>query len=138
MSDVAPVTEPQRHDPLPLAGATVLILGDAVAYAGRLLAGMGATVVLIEPLTGCDERRAPPFAPGPLGPSSSLSFAFNAAGLRSVAIDATTNDGAAVLARCIELAEICLDGLAWQPAGAWVKAAAAALAAGDTPVCRLG
>src|SRR5215211_3672437 len=134
MTEAAPVSASDSDGALPLEGTTVVILGAAAAYSGRLLAGMGATVVLIEPLAGCAERRSHPFAPGPLGPSSSMTFAFNAAGVRSVALDATMLDGGDVLSRVLAAADVCLDGLAWEPLGAWVDDCAAAIAATSAPV----
>jgi CoA-transferase family III len=47
----------------PLAGVTVVELsrGAAAAYAGRLLAILGAETILVEPLEGHVLRREPPF-----------------------------------------------------------------------------
>ena len=49
-------------DSLPLAGYRVLerSRGAATAYAGRLMATLGATVILLEPETGSPLRQAPP------------------------------------------------------------------------------
>ena len=50
----------------PLAGVRVLELGDniAAAYAGRLLADLGADVVKVEPPAGDPLRHHGPYAPG--------------------------------------------------------------------------
>ena len=50
----------------PLAGMTVVELSHSVAaaYAGRLLATLGAETIMVEPPDGCPLRREPPFLPG--------------------------------------------------------------------------
>lgn len=129
----------EREIGLPLRDVTVLVAGAAVAYGGRLLAGMGASVILIEPPSGCAERRSPPFAPGLLGPHSSLNFSFNAAGLRSVCIDVTTADGAEVLRTAIDAADVCLDGLGWEARTPWMDVCSELVdSCENTPVCKLG
>jgi crotonobetainyl-CoA:carnitine CoA-transferase CaiB-like acyl-CoA transferase len=124
--------------PPPRQAALVVFVGAAVSYCGRLLAGLGTTAILVEPLVGAGERRMPPFAPGPLGAHSSVSFAFNAAGMHSVPIDSTTADGADVLRRTLDVADVVVDALAWEPPSPWVEACADAIAATATPVCRAG
>jgi len=71
-----------------LSGLRVLDLADqSGALAGRLLAGLGADVVLVEPAGGSPLRRIPPFfAGGPEG-ERSLFFWFYAAGKRSLVLD---------------------------------------------------
>ena len=63
-----------------LAGLTVLDLtGPAGQPCGRILADLGADVVLIEPPDGSASRRMAPFAHGEPGPDRSLYFIhFNA------------------------------------------------------------
>ena len=65
--------------PGPLGGLTVLDLGGMrTAYAARLMADMGADVVLVEPPDGDPARRMPPFAGDQPGPERSLvHLAFN-------------------------------------------------------------
>ncbi len=54
------VAGPALAPETPLAGLRVVELGDdLVAYCGRLLASLGADVVLVEPPPGCDRRRGP-------------------------------------------------------------------------------
>lgn len=73
----------------PLDGVRVLDLADRTgAFAGRLLAGMGADVVLAEPPGGSELRRLAPFFDGVDDPERSLFFWFYAAGKRSVVADA--------------------------------------------------
>lgn len=77
-----------------LAGVRVLDLaGEAGAYTGRLLADLGADVVLVEPPGGSDARRTPPLVPAPGGGVVSAHFAYMAAGKRSVTIDLANDEG---------------------------------------------
>ena len=72
----------------PLAGIRVLDLADQTgAFAGKLLAGLGADVVLAEPPGGSPLRTIPPFWQGAPDPERSLFFWFYAAGKRSVVAD---------------------------------------------------
>ena len=85
-----------NHRPGPLDGLTVLDLGGMrTAYASRLMADMGAGVILIEPPDGDPTRRMPPFAGDLAGPDRSLvHLAFNT-NKRSVVLDLSDkNDGA--------------------------------------------
>jgi benzylsuccinate CoA-transferase BbsE subunit len=60
-----------------LTGLRVLeVVGTGTAYAGRLLACMGADVILIEPPEGAPERREGPFIAGAPGIEHSLTFAY--------------------------------------------------------------
>jgi benzylsuccinate CoA-transferase BbsE subunit len=71
-----------------LTGVRVLDLADqSGALAGRLLAGLGADVVLVEPPGGSPLRRIPPFFDGGDEGERSLFFWFYAAGKRSLVLD---------------------------------------------------
>jgi crotonobetainyl-CoA:carnitine CoA-transferase CaiB-like acyl-CoA transferase len=72
--------------PCPLDGIHVLEVGTgfALAYAGKLLADFGATVIKAEPAGGDALRRAPPLVETGQGAESAL-FAWLSAGKRSVA-----------------------------------------------------
>lgn len=72
---------------LPLEGIKVVEWSDCVgaAYAGRLLATLGAETILAEPPGGSVLRGAPPFLPGTN--SVSALFAYLAAGKKSVVCD---------------------------------------------------
>ncbi len=88
----------------PLAGVRVLDLADRPgAFAGRLLAGLGADVVLAEPADGSVLRTVPPFYDGAPGAERSLFFWFYAAGKRSVVADAT------LVARLAAAADVVVD-----------------------------
>ncbi|WP_181782735.1 CaiB/BaiF CoA-transferase family protein, partial [Pseudonocardia pini] len=70
----------------PLAGVRVLEAGDtpALAYAGRLLADLGAEVVVVEGAEGSPLRTLGPFAGGVPDAERSASFAYFHAGKHSV------------------------------------------------------
>ena len=58
-----------------LHGIRVLELASPrIAFAGKLLADMGADVVLLEPPGGCPMRDFPPFADDEPGPERSLHW----------------------------------------------------------------
>ncbi len=80
----------------------VLEIGDASGeYAGRLLAGMGADVVRLEPLDGAPSRRIGPFAGDERHPDRSLHFWHYNVGKRAAAVDVTHAPGRAVLDRLL-------------------------------------
>jgi len=70
--------------PLPLHGCRVVerAASPAGAYAGRLLATLGAEVVMLEPMEGSPLRQAAPMLPGEDG--GSALFAYLCAGKRSL------------------------------------------------------
>ena len=77
-----------------LAGIRVLDLADnAVAYASRLLADLGAEVVRIEPPGGSALRRAPPLVQTP-GGTASCAHAFWNANKKAVTLDLGSTEGA--------------------------------------------
>ena len=92
----------------PLAGCRVVECSrsSAAAYAGRLLAVMGADVVMLEPPAGSPLRRAAPL----LGDNGgSALFEYVAVGKRSVVCDLGTPGGQAVLERELAQADIFID-----------------------------
>lgn len=93
---------------LPLAGCRVVERSRTVAaaYAGRLLAAMGAQVVMLEPEEGSPLRQAPPLL-GDTGESA--LFAYLCVGKRSLVCDPLTSKGQAVLARALDGADILID-----------------------------
>src|SRR4029077_1037791 len=57
----------------PLAGVSVVELShEHVAFAGKLLADMGAEVTVVEPIGGSPQRAYGPFLDGEPGPERSL------------------------------------------------------------------
>lgn len=94
---------------LPLQGIRVaeIASGVAAAYAGRLMASMGAEVVMVEPPGASPLRREPPF----LGPESreSALFAYLAAGKRSVLCDLAAENGRADLDGLLSRVDLLID-----------------------------
>ena len=85
-----------------LAGMRVLDLStNHAAYAGRLLADLGADVLRIEPPEGSPVRRLAPLQTVPDGETFSFAQAFLDAGKRSITLDLAA---AADRARFAELA----------------------------------
>ena len=82
-----------------LTGIRVLDLTtNYAAYAGRLLADLGADVVRVEPPEGSPVRSLAPCQPGPAGESLSFAHAFLDAGKRSVTLDLASTAGRKLLA----------------------------------------
>ena len=98
-----------------LAGLRVLDLSaDVGSLATRLLAGLGADVLRIEPPDGHRDRRRPPFAAGiPHLERSLFWFQLNA-GKRSVTLALDTTDGQAIFRRLLASADLLVES---QPAG---------------------
>ncbi|CAN7702664.1 CoA transferase [Neorhizobium sp. LjRoot104] len=84
--------------------------GVAAAYAGRLMAAMGAEVILVEPIGGSPLRREPPF----LGPDSDESalFAYLSSGKTAISLDLATDAGRLQLSGLLETAGILIDDVA--------------------------
>lgn len=91
----------------PLAGCRVVERSrtPAAAYAGRLLAAMGADVLMLEPAAGSPLRSAAPL----LADGSSALFVYLAAGKRSRACDLPSAAGQAALHHELGHAHILID-----------------------------
>ena len=94
---------------LPLAGCRVIehSRSAAAAYAGRLLATMGAEVIMLEPPGGSPLRGAPPFIGN--DETNSALFAYLAVGKRSVVCDLASDEGAKRFHRELNNADIFID-----------------------------
>ncbi len=104
MSDV-----PQTDQHL-LDGVRVVEIGDEVsAYAGRLLAGLGADVIKVEPPQGCSTRSIGPFYEDEPGPERSLFWWHYSLGKRSLTLDLESADGRATLLRLLGETDLLLD-----------------------------
>ena len=91
---------------LPLAGMLVVDLLDGRAEScGRLLADLGANVVLVEPPEGLSSRSQPPFYNG-----ESLHFAVHNANKSSVVMALDSDDGREAFYELLSRAAIVLDG----------------------------
>lgn len=92
---------------VPLAGLRVVELGDdLVAYCGRLLASLGAEVVLVEPPGGCERRRWA----DELGGACAAAFSWFHTGKKSVLIDTDTEEGREQLRSLAARADVLLEG----------------------------
>ena len=93
---------------LPLSGCRVLERSQTVAtaYAGRLLAAMGAEVVMLEPIQGTVLRNAPPFLQET---GESALFAYLAAGKHSLVSDALAPEWPGLLDKALQSVDIFLD-----------------------------
>jgi crotonobetainyl-CoA:carnitine CoA-transferase CaiB-like acyl-CoA transferase len=77
-----------------LAGVRVLDLADeSAAFATRILADLGADVVLVEPPDGCRTRRRAPFLDAESGPERGFAHLYHNANKRSVVLDRGTAIG---------------------------------------------
>lgn len=93
----------------PLAGVRVIDLaGEALAMAGRVLADLGADVVLVEPPGVSPARRVPPVVNTRSGATVSPHFLFMAAGKKSVTADITRTGGYDLVRRLLQTADVIL------------------------------
>jgi crotonobetainyl-CoA:carnitine CoA-transferase CaiB-like acyl-CoA transferase len=78
-----------------LEGVRVVEFCDEIgSYCGRLLAGLGADVIKVEPPGGGRQRHTPPFfQAGPRGPDASLTFWAHNTSKRSVVLNLQTQRG---------------------------------------------
>lgn len=100
-------TSPSTLAGQPLAGCRVIERSQTVAaaYAGRMLAVLGAQVTLLEPPGGSALRGAAPFTDD----GESALFAYLAVGKHSRVLDPAAPDAAAGLARELDAADILID-----------------------------
>ena len=96
-------------DSLPLAGYRVFerSRGAAAAYAGRMLATLGATVILLEPKGGSPLRLAPPWLDE--AEQQSALFAYLSVGKRSLLCDLETEAGKRLFDQQLKTADIFID-----------------------------
>ena len=94
----------------PLAGLRIVEVSSGVgaAFAGRLLATLGAQTVLVEPPAGHRLRGEPPFLPGA---DASALFCYLSAGKLSVVCDLAADTGLADLQRLLGEADVVLCDL---------------------------
>ncbi|MBO0731315.1 MAG: CoA transferase, partial [Acidimicrobiaceae bacterium] len=93
-----------------LRGVRVLELADELGeYCGKLLAGLGADVVKIEPPGGEATRSYGPFYHGAPHPNRSLHFWHYNFGKRGVVLDLETDDDRQRFARLASGADVVID-----------------------------
>jgi len=98
-----------------LQGILVLELSsERIALAGKLLADMGADVVLIEPPGGDPARARPPFLDDQPGPERSLWWWSNQTSKRGVVLDLESPEGRARFQDLVRRADMILES---EPAG---------------------
>lgn len=117
----------------------VLDLADASGvYGTKVLAGLGAEVIRIEPPGGDPLRAHPPFLGGEPGPDRSLYWAYMNTSKKSVSLDWATGDGRAILDRLISTADVVVVSgdrarvLALNP-DAWMRAHDGLIVSAITP-----
>ena len=78
-----------------LEGVRVLELAEGIAgpFCGRMLAGMGAEVIKVEPPEGDEARRWGPFPPSEEGPERSAAFLYANTGKLGVTLDIDAEAG---------------------------------------------
>ena len=93
-----------------LEGVRVLDLADESAvFATRILADLGADVIRVEPPDGGSVRNMEPFLDDEPGTERSLYHLYHNANKRSVTLDVSTVDGAAVLRRLAATADVVVE-----------------------------
>lgn len=93
-----------------LGGIRVIELAhERTAFAGKLLADMGAEVILVEPPEGTAARHVPPFVDDQPGIERSLHFWHYNAGKRSITLDISSTAGLTSLHTLIDSADILLE-----------------------------
>src|SRR5438445_772045 len=98
--------------PAPLAHLCVVDLTDLRgAFAGRLLADLGADVVKVEAPRGDPGRLRAPFAGGVVAPDRSLPFLFRNANKRGAVIDLHSEDGWHRFCELCDRADILIENL---------------------------
>jgi crotonobetainyl-CoA:carnitine CoA-transferase CaiB-like acyl-CoA transferase len=98
-----------NHQP-PLAGCRVLDIGGPLAlHCTKLLADMGADVIKIEPPSGDQSRRVPPFKDDSPHPEKSLYFLHFNTNKRGITLDIEKADGRAILLELAARADVVIE-----------------------------
>lgn len=98
------------HPPAALDGLVVLDLTGARGnYCGKLLAELGADVVLIEPPEGSELRHHPPFLDDAAPAEASLRFIYQNTGKRSAVLDLGTEGGVEAFRALVTRADVVLE-----------------------------
>ena len=100
---------------LPLSGVKVLDISQGVAgpYAGKLLGGMGADVISVEPpIHGDYARLIPPFFEDDPHIEKSGLFLYLNTDKRSITLDLSSEQGQSVIKPLIEWADIIIENYA--------------------------
>lgn len=101
---------PASRGPRALDGVRVLeVAGRLTGYTGKMFAGLGADVVLVEPPRGVLMRRYPPFVDDIPDEERSLWFSYIHTGKRGVTLDLDTVDGQSIFRRLAARAHVLLE-----------------------------
>lgn len=93
-----------------LGGIAVIELAhERISLAGKLLADMGADVLLVEPPGGAPMRRYPPFVTGPDGAQHSLHWWHYQTNKRSIELDLDAEQDRATFRQLVLQADVLLD-----------------------------
>ena len=93
-----------------LKGVRVIELAnERIAFAGKLLADMGADVILVEPLDGEPSRNYPPFIDDQPGENRSLHFLHYNTSKRGVTLDLDSLEGRSKFKSLIASADVLLE-----------------------------
>jgi crotonobetainyl-CoA:carnitine CoA-transferase CaiB-like acyl-CoA transferase len=84
--------------------------GAFTAVGGRLLAELGADVIVVEPPDGSPQRTRPPFVGDVPGPDRSLRWWAGNVGKRGVSVDLTTDIGVTHLRQLLAGADVVIEG----------------------------
>src|SRR5574341_2492956 len=94
----------------PLTGYRVLDLGAPLSlHCTNLLADMGADVIKVEPPTGDESRRFPPFKVDAPHPEKSLYFLHFNTNKRGITLDVEKPDGRSILLELCKKADVVIE-----------------------------
>jgi crotonobetainyl-CoA:carnitine CoA-transferase CaiB-like acyl-CoA transferase len=100
----------KTHTSGPLVGYRVLDLaGPPGLHCTKLLADMGADVIKVEPPSGEESRRIPPFKDDIPHPETSLYFLHFNTNKRGITLDVETTDGRAILLELVRQADVVIE-----------------------------
>jgi crotonobetainyl-CoA:carnitine CoA-transferase CaiB-like acyl-CoA transferase len=94
-----------------LKGIRVIELaGESTAFAGKLLADMGADVIVVEPPRGAEARGYPPFLDDEPGEERSLHWWHYYTSKRGITLDLRSSTGRELLVRLVGSADVLIEG----------------------------
>lgn len=114
MEHAPPVSSPASVGPQAGALAPYRVLdltGEMGALCPRLMAGMGAEVIRIEPPAGHATRRRGPFLDGVPSPEHGLYWLHMNAGKRAITLNLESADGRALFRRLVARADVVVESL---------------------------
>ncbi|MFH1559919.1 MAG: CoA transferase [Chloroflexota bacterium] len=104
------VQDNQQAQPMALDDLVILDLTDEKGmYVGKMLADMGARVIIVEPPSGHPARHIGPFYHDQPDPNKSLLFWYNSTNKESITLDIATTKGAELLIEMVKKADILLE-----------------------------